>query len=91
MYPDTKFPFLGPKNIFKIFLAAVSTRYYHRKKNKKTQVVPGTKYGVFRYTLAENLFFDKVLLVNGVLIFHAKFRDIFDRIFFARVFVNYMY
>jgi hypothetical protein len=42
-------PFFKAKKIFKFFLAAVSTRYYHRKKSKKTHKVPGAKYGFFRY------------------------------------------
>jgi hypothetical protein len=46
-YPGSKSPFLGQKN-FKISLAAISTRYYHPKKNFKTWVVPGTKYGGLR-------------------------------------------
>jgi hypothetical protein len=41
-------PFIRVKKIFKFFPAAVRTRYYHPKKIKKTQVVPGTKNGVFR-------------------------------------------
>jgi hypothetical protein len=35
IYPGTKSPFLGPKKVFEFFLAAVSTRYYHRKKIRK--------------------------------------------------------
>ena len=47
-------------------MAAFGTRYYHRKKN--TQIVPGTKYGVFRYTfkfeLNLNSFFFKEKSLN---------------------------
>jgi hypothetical protein len=53
IYPGTKSPFFSAKNCFKFFLGAVSTRFYHRKKNKKIQVVPGTKYGVFRHFLSQ--------------------------------------
>jgi hypothetical protein len=38
----------GSKKFLKNFGAAFSTWYYFQKKNFKTEVVPGTKYGVFR-------------------------------------------
>ena len=45
----SKYLIFGPKKFMKNFYTAVSTRYYIQKKNLKTKVVPGTKYGVFRY------------------------------------------
>jgi hypothetical protein len=41
-------PLFRDEIIFKIFLAAFCTRYYHLKKVLKTSLVPGTKYGIFR-------------------------------------------
>ena len=44
----TKAPFLRPKNFPNFFWLHLVPGTTIEKKNKKTQVVPGTKYGVFR-------------------------------------------
>jgi hypothetical protein len=48
IYPGTKSPFLRPKNFQNFFWLQLGPGTTIEKKNKKTQVVPGTKYGVFR-------------------------------------------
>jgi hypothetical protein len=51
IYPGTKSPFLRPNNFSNFYWLHLVPGTTIEKKNKKnTQVVPGTKYGVFRYT-----------------------------------------
>jgi hypothetical protein len=52
IYPCTKSPFLGPQLVPGTTIEKI---------NKKTQVVPGTKYGVFRYITNFKIF--KILRV----------------------------
>jgi hypothetical protein len=51
----SKYLIFGPKKLLKNFGAAFGTWYYLQKIFFKTMVVPGTKYGVFRFFFPYNV------------------------------------
>jgi hypothetical protein len=59
--------------MFQFFLAAVSMSYELRKKNKNTQIVPGTKSGVFWYIIFKVLIVSHFELLRPALIL-VKFK-----------------